>query len=860
MANKVSQSPRRPFCRLLVPLLCACAVAILARYASPAAEKTPLTGTSELIQTLDRLNVLGSVLMTGAHPDDENTNVIAYFARGRHVRTAYLSATRGEGGQNLLGTEQYEAMGLLRTQELLAARRIDGGEQYFTRAFDFGFSKNPQEALQKWGQDRLVSDFVRIIRFFRPDVIISRWPPPPGSGGHGQHTASGYMTPVAYTAAADPAQFPEQIAEGLKPWRAKRLLWNTINFSREQQDDEKRHAAERLKVDAGRFDPVLGKSYAEVAGESRSEHWSQGMGTAQRKGPSLQFFTEVAGDKVSNPPTSDPFEGIDMTWARVDGAARLGQLLGQARKDLVPEHPDRILPLLVEAYSEMGKLHDPWVDVKRPELLQAIELAGGIAVEAAADRWNVTPGSSVALTLTAINRSAFPLTWERVDVKGVAGQAAVRAGRRLDSNAPQEVKVSVSVPAGTPYSQPYGMRELRTADYYPVSDPKLIGMPESPPALEATFYLRSEGGVELPLRVPVEYHWIERAGGEKVRALEIVPPVSVAFALPAVIFPGGRPRPVVVRIGSSGGAAKGTVSLDVPAGWKTAPVSAPFSLSDANQQLSIGFQVTPPSGSAGGFATAKADMGGTVVTVGMTSISYPHIPPQTYFPPARARLESFDVRLTSKNIGYVMGAGDEVPQALEQLGASVRMLSPDDLAASDLSRFDAIVAGVRALNVRDDLIAARQRLLDYVSNGGTLVVQYNTSGGPGGAAQRNERAAGLAPYPLTPSADRVTVEEAPVSLPNPGLPVLHQPNQITARDFGGWVQERGLYFMRQWDAHYQPVFACNDPGEKPMLGGTLYTPYGKGVYIYTSYAWFRQLPAGVPGAYRTFANLVSGGK
>jgi hypothetical protein len=746
-------------------------------------------------------------------------------------------------------------MGLLRTQELLAARRIDGGEQYFTRAFDFGFSKNPEESLQKWGRDRLVSDFVRIIRRFRPDVIISRWPPPPGSGGHGQHTASGYMTPVAYDAAGDPAQFPEQISDGLQVWRAKRLLWNTFSFSREQQEDEQRHAAERLRVDAGRFDPVLGKSYAEIAGESRSEHWSQGMGAPQRKGPSLQFFAQVAGDKVTSPATSDVFEGVDTTWHRVEGAGRLGLLLAQARKDLVPEHPDRLLPLLADAYSEMEKLRDPWLEVKRPELLHAIELAGGISVEAAADRWNVAPGSSVALVLTAINRSSFPLTWERVDVKGVAGQASATVTTRLDANMPQEVKASVTVPPGTPYSQPYWMRELRTGDYYPVADPRLIGTPENPPPLEATFYLKTDKGVVLPLRVPVDYHWIERTSGEKVRALEIVPPVSIAFAAPSSIFPGGAPRPIVVRVGSGAGPAKGTVSLDVPAGWKIAPVSAPFSLADANQQMSITFLVTPPSASAAGYATARADTGGTVVTVGMASISYPHIPPQTYFPPARARLESFNVQLSAKNIGYIMGAGDEVPQALEQLGASVRLLSADDLSSGDLGRFDAIVAGVRALNVRDDVIAARQRLLDYVSAGGTLVIQYNTADQRSGA-----RAAALAPYPLTPSADRVTVEDAPVSFPNLGLPVLHRPNQITERDFAGWVQERGLYFMTKWDSHYQPVFECHDPGEKPQLGGTLYTPYGKGVYIYTSYAWFRQLPAGVPGGYRIFANLVSGGK
>jgi LmbE family N-acetylglucosaminyl deacetylase len=854
MVKKVTHAPQSRLSSNAAAALIAAALAVAAGLLALPAEKTPLTGTPELIQTLDRLNVLGSVLMIAAHPDDENTNVIAYFARGRHIRTAYLSATRGEGGQNLLGTEQNEAMGLIRTQELLAARRIDGGEQFFTRAYDFGFSKSPEEALQKWGRDRLLSDFVRIIRRFRPDVIIDRWPPPPGSGGHGQHTATGYIAPEAFAAAADPKQFPEQMAEHLQPWRARRLVWNTFSFNRRQEVTEEQ-AADRIRVDAGGFDPVLGKSYAEIAGESRSEHWSQGQGTPERRGPSLQFFVQVAGERVNNPPTSDLFEGIDTTWGRVEGAARLGQLFSQARRELVPDQPEKILPLLVAAYTEMERLHDPWVDVKRPELLHAIDLAAGLWLDAEADRWNVVPGSSLDLTLTAINRSHFPLTWERTEIKGVAGQTTATSNRPLEFNNPQQFKATVNVPPNAPFSQPYWMRELRTADYYPVSDPNLIGMPENPPVLEATFYLRTAQGVVLPMRAPVQYRWIERAGGEKVRAVEVVPPVAVSFTSPAMVFPEARPRPVIVRITSSVKQAKGTVSLEAPVGWKVAPAAAPFEISDPNQQLAVRFEVTPPARAGGGHMTARAQIGGTTVSAGMVSIQYPHIPPQTYFPPARTRVERFDVRLTAKNIGYVMGAGDEVPQALEQLGASVHLLTAEDLAAGDLRRFDAIVTGIRALNVRDDLIAARQRLLDYVAGGGTLVVQYNTSD-----ARSGDRAAALAPYPLTPSAQRTTVEEAPVSFPNPDLPVLHRPNEITARDFEGWVQERGLYFMSGWDPHYQPVFESHDPGEKPQLGGTLYARYGQGVYIYTSYAWFRQLPAGVPGAYRVFANLVSGGK
>ncbi len=806
------------------------------------AERTPLGGTAELLQTLDRLNTLGSVLMVAAHPDDENTAVIAYFARGRHLRTGYLSATRGEGGQNLIGTEQYEALGLIRTQELLMARRIDGGEQFFTRAFDFGFSKNPEEAIAKWNRDLVLGDFVRIIRQFRPDVIISRWHPT-GSSGHGHHTAAGHLAPAAFSAAADPKQFPEQISEGLQPWQARRLIWNTFTFGRQQEDAAPRGPTEGLEIDAGQYDFVLGKSYAEIAGESRTRHASQGFGSAERKGPQRQYFQHVAGD----PARKDPLDGIDTTWRRVHGAGRLGDLLRRARAEFDVRHPDRLLPVLLEAWREMQALRDPWIEVKRPELLHAIELAAGLQLEASTNLWDVTPGSTVPIGVTALGHVSTALAWERTEITGVAQGEAPGGQSRLQ----------VTIPPGTPYSQPCWLREPRTGDSYVVKDRACIGLPESPPVLAATFHFRAAPDLALPFRVPARYRWVDRVQGELSRSVEIVPPVSVSFATSAMIFPQPGPRSLLVRLASHAGAAQGSVSLDLPAGWKAAPAAASFDLPGRDRETTVAFQVTPPASTGSGYITARAATGGSTVSVGLVSIRHPHIPPQTLFPPARVRAERFDVRMTAKSIGYVMGAGDEVPRALEQLGATVRLLGPEDLSAGDLSRFDAIVTGVRALNVRDDLLAARGRLLDYVAAGGTLLVQYNTSGGFGPDADTSSRAAQLAPYPLTPSSNRVSVEEAPVTFPSPDHPVLQRPNAITARDFEGWVQERGLYFMSAWDQRYQPLLASNDPAEPSQLGGTLFARHGKGVYIYTGYSWFRQLPAGVPGAYRVFANLVS---
>ena len=808
---------------------------------------TPLTGAAELAQTLDQLNTLGSLLMLGAHPDDENTAVIAYFARGRHMRTAYLSATRGEGGQNLIGAEQAELMGLIRTQELLAARRIDGGEQFFTRAIDFGFSKSPEEALEKWGREQVLSDMVRVIRRFRPDVIVSRFSPLLSSG-HGQHTAVGKLSSVAFEAAGDPSRFPDQIQRGLRPWKAKRLYWNTLTFTRRMIEAESARK-DRLRINVGQYDPVLGKSYAEIAGESRSLHRSQAMGTSQRKGNTPAFFAHIAGETAEK----DLFEGIDTSWGRVPGAAAVSRLLTKAREAYRPDRPEAILPLLIDAYSALKDLDGYWPEVKRPQLLKAIELAAGLWIDAAADRWDATPGNDVNLSLSVVNRSQHPFTWTRTEVAGVAaGSNLETAGLAFNEAAGKQV--SLRIPEFALYSEPEWLRRSSSGALYNIHDPRVIGMPQAPPVLEATFYLRTSKSVELPFRRPVIYRWVDHARGERSRSLQIVPGVAVSFAQLNMIFPSSAERDVSVRLQSNVPDASGSATLEVPQGWRVSPASAPFAIKRSGQQITLRFELTPPANPSGGEVVAKVEFGGKSISNGMQEISYPHIPIQMSYPKARMRVERADVQLLSKGIGYIMGAGDKVPAALEQLGATVSLLSEGELVSADLSQFDAVVTGVRAVNTRQDLRAARQRLLEYVEAGGTLVVQYNT------LSRRSRTQAVLGPYPLTLSRDRVSVEEAPVTFPSPDHPLLQAPNRITERDFEGWVQERGLYFMSEWDERYQPVLQCNDPGEPPRLGGMLYARYGKGVYIFTGYSWFRQLPAGVPGAYRIFANLVSAGK
>ena len=833
--------PRSPPARLTFALL---AALLLTPAPAPSA---PWQGASELHELLDRLNTLGGVLILGAHPDDERETMIAYFARGRNLRTAYLSATRGEGGQNLIGSEQAELLGIIRTQELLAARRLDGGEQFFTRAIDFGFSKSPEEALAFWGKQRVLGDIVRVIRRFRPDVILSRFSPTDGSG-HGHHTAIGHIAREAYEAAADPARFPEQIEQGLEPWKATRLYWSPPLFTRRHEEEQAKRT-DRLRINTGEYDPVVGASYAEIGGAARSMHRSQGMGSGQRKGNSPAFFGYIAGEQAEE----ELFDGIDTTWGRITGGSPVQELLEQAREQYQADAPAGIVPLLIEAREAIGKIDDPWARVKEREVIRAIELAAGLWVDASSNRWDVAPGSEVELTLTVVNRSSLPFEWQQAEVSGVLNQPLASQPKPLPNNQVTTQKQTLRIPENAPYSQPAWLRTATVGNFYHVDDPNLIGLPETPAPLQVSFLLKGPGGAPFTVTRPVIYRWVDRAQGELMRRTEIVPPVAVRFAETNRIFPDARSQRISVDLESHAEQATGKASLDVPEGWRAEPASQSFLLDRRGMRTTLTFELHPPARPSGGRVTAHLRIGAQTIEHGVREIEYPHLPTQVVFPKAQIRVERADVKLLSKNIGYVMGSGDKIPEALEQLGVEVMLLSDDQLASGDLGAFDTIILGIRVLNTRPGISAAKQRLLSYVEAGGTLIVQYNT-------ASRRGPSASLAPYPVTPSRERVSVEQAPVRLLKPQHPLLQSPNRITTKDFEGWVQERGLYFMSEWNERYDALLASNDPGEPPRRGGLLYARYGKGVYIFTGYSWFRQLPAGVPGAYRIFANLVSAGK
>jgi len=818
---------------------------------SPAYAQRNLAGEAEIRQRLDRLETLGSVMMIAAHPDDENTALLAYFSRGRHMRTAYLSLTRGEGGQNLLGSEQGAALGVIRTQELLAARKIDGAEQYFTRAIDFGFSKTADETFSQWPREKVLGDIVWNIRRFRPDVIILRFSGTPRDG-HGQHQVSAILGREAFSVAADPSKYPEQL-QWVQPWQAKRLMYNVIAFTADQEKEADK-MADRIMIDVGDYNPELGVSYAEIAGMSRSEHRSQGMGAPEQKGSQKQYLVTIAGDRA----TRDVFDEIDTTWRRVPSGQSIDQSIRQIRRSFVAEHPEQVLKALTEVRAAIAAIPDPLAERKRKEVDEAIVECAGLWLDAASDRFQTAPGGNLKISATALLREPAQAAIVGLKLTGMDGVASPDvAASVLVNNQPARYTIPVHVPDDQAYSQPYWLVKPPEGWLYTVPDPRMIGLPENPPVLDAQFRMKI-AGTEIELDRPVEYRFIDHLYGERTRPLAIVPPVGIDLTRTALVFPNSTSRRVEVPVRANISKSAGDVRLEAPDGWHVEPASRHFELSSMGEQSIAVFDVTAPASDAQTQLRATATVGDRQITVETELISYPHIPPQTLFPAAERKLVRADIRTLAHNVGYVMGAGDDEPDAIRQMGVAVTLLSGDDLTTGDLARFDAIVTGVRAWNVRADLRANAPRLFDYVQNGGALIVQYNVpEGGPfGGDPALLEH---IGPYPITTSRDRVADENVPVTFDRKN-PLLLAPNRISEKDFEGWVQERGVNFASAWDQKYQSVLESHDPGEEPHPGGELYARYGKGVYIFTAYSWFRELPAGVAGAYRLFANMLSAAK
>lgn len=812
-------------------------IAFFCLTATPSSAQSSIPyGTTDLKIALDRLNVLGSALYIAAHPDDENTSVIASLSKGRILRTAYLSMTRGEGGQNLIGSEQGELLGILRTQELLEARAIDGGNQFFTRAIDFGYSKTSEETIRIWGRERIVGDIVWVIRNFRPDVIITRFSD--SLGTHGNHTASAILAKEAFEAAGDPARFPEQLKR-VRPFRPKRLVFNVFRFGSSGMEP----SAKAVGLDVGEYSPILGRSFSEIAGRSRSMHKSQGFGAAENRGANMQYFEPTSGD----PAVNDLFDGIDVGWSRIPGGTAVGTIIREARDSFDMSNPAAIIPKLLEAYRELKKLSgDPWIEVKQQELMEVILGCSGTWIEANAADYSASPGQRVSVATTVISRSDEPISLHSVGYPFSDRDSSL--GISLTNNRPVRVNFTIGLPSDLKYSQPYWLVNKTTNGSYSVEDKSVISRPENDPFLvSVALEIRGERFV---VDVPLQYKWVDPVQGELTRTFVVVPPVSVRLTEPVYVMTGTSTKQVRALLAAVGAASKGTVRLEVPAGWSVIPARHSFNLGSKGDEVSVDFQVEAKSNDASdGAIRAVVETDGISDSRGMVTIQYPHIAPQSVFPEATAKLLRIQMANRNGTIGYIAGSGDGIPAALVQLGYTVKSLSDEDLESADFRELNAIVAGVRAYNTRPRLRAQQQRIMEYVRGGGKYIVQYVT--------RQRADAENLGPYPFNVSRDRVTVEWAPVEFLDESHPILNTPNKITGEDFKGWVQERGLYFADEWDARYEVVLSSRDPGESAKKGGLLFTRFGKGVYIYNAYSLFRQLPAGVPGAYRLLVNLIS---
>jgi LmbE family N-acetylglucosaminyl deacetylase len=818
------------------------------------ASEAPRQPNSAQIQlALRKLGVVGSVLFVAAHPDDENTKLLAYLANERLLRTAYLSLTRGDGGQNLIGAEQGAELGVIRTQELLAARRIDGAEQFFTRARDFGYSKHPEETLRIWGQDAVLADVVHVIRRFRPDVIVTRFSPVP-SETHGHHTASAQLTLEAFRAAGDPAFCPEQLHDGVSPWQARRLYWNPSQRSLKPGED----LSDFIKLDVNGYSPLLGLSYGEMAAESRSMHKTQGFGIERSRVPIVEYFKLLAADAEAAP-AAGLLDGLDFTWKRMKGTATLARLVQQAHAGFRATAPHASVPILLRIAKALDGVPDPtWRDQKQAEVRDLLAASTGLFVEALAAEPRVVPGDALAVTLKAINRSPASMRLREVRLIGAKladPELNLRPSPPVLGSIVLETRVQTA--AELPLSTPHWLALPPEPGLYRVAEPTTAILPVLAPALQADFLLELEGHA-FSLRRPLTFKWTDPVAGERYRPVEVLPRVSVQPRHAVLVLPNGEAGALVVQVSGASGAVSGRLAVEAPPGWTVNPPARPFSLTGDAAGVELDFRVQPPAAATASTTSATlrvvARVGDARFAAAVVHLEHDHIPTQVVLHSSEVRAVSFPLDRQVGAIGYVAGPGDQVAASLRQAGYDVRTITDDVLAPGVLKDLAAVVIGVRAFNTSARLRAAQPMLMAYVWDGGTVVAQYNTNN------RLAPLSAPIGPFPFEIGSERVTDETAQVTFTAPAHRLLTWPNRIAAPDFEGWVQERGLYFARAWDSRYETMLRMNDPGEPPRDGSVVFARHGKGAFVYTGLSFFRQLPAGVPGAFRLFANLLAAGQ
>lgn len=806
--------------------------------------------SSDIYHSIQKLNFLGTALYIAAHPDDENTRLISYLSNNMKARTAYLSLTRGDGGQNLIGTELRELLGVLRTQELLAARRVDGGQQFFSRANDFGFSKHPDETFRIWDKKEVLGDVVKIIRDFKPDVIINRFDHRSPGTTHGHHTASAMLSYEAFDLVNNPNAYPDQLT-ATQLWQPQRLFFNTSWwFYGSQEKFAKADKTNLLSMDVGVFYPTLGASNNEIASLASSQHLCQGFGRLSTRGNQEEYIELLKGDLPEN--KDNMFDGINTTWTRVKGGGAIGKLLHKVEEDFDFINPSKHLPQLLEAHKLLSKIDNQhWKKIKLKELEAIIVATTGLYLEASSQVPYTNAGGESKINIEVLNRSDAKMTLQNFNISSITGLK--KQNILLKNNEKQTFELALKVPESTSNTDPYWLDQKGSLGMYTVENSDLIGKPETPRAFIANFTIDFDG-YEITFKKPVVYRYSKRDKGELYQPFEIVPEATAAFANKVLIFADDKPKQIPVTIKAHKDNVKGEVQLNYGENWIVDSETKSFEIAKKGDEQILSFTLTPPKNEDESYISTILKLNGKEVTKELISIAYDHIPTQTVLLPTETKVVRLNIQKSGENIGYIVGAGDAVPESLEQIGYNVITIDPNSIQQGSLQKFDAVVVGIRAYNVVNELKFKQRFLLDYVKNGGNLIIQYNTAG------RRSTPFENLAPYPLTISRDRVTDENAEVTIMAKKHSLINFPNTITEKDFEGWVQERGLYFPNKWDAAFTPILSMKDKGESAKKGSLLIAPYGKGNYMYTGLSFFRELPAGVTGAYKLFANMISVGK
>ena len=809
------------------------------------AQKPQKLASNQIYEKIQKLNFLGTALYIAAHPDDENTRLIAYLANHEKARTGYLSLTRGDGGQNLIGPEIRELLGVIRTQELLAARRIDGGQQFFTRANDFGYSKHPDETLEIWNKEKVMSDVVWAIRTFKPDVIINRFNHRTPGSTHGHHTASAMLSVAAFDLVGDKNQFKEQL-EFTETWQPKRLFFNTSSwFYRNKEDFEKATKGKLTSLDVGVYYPLKGLSNNELASMASSQHLCQGFGRVTTRGSQKEYVEFLKGDKPKG--ENDIFSGINTTWNRLNNGGKIGAILYEVEETFDFVNPSKHLPKLMEAYKMIQQLEDAhWRTIKEKQIKEIIAACAGLYLEAAADSYSGTPNGTIDVNFEVLNRSTTAI--ELTSITSTIDANTILKELDLESNKKINFKETIALKT-TEYSDPYWLRKEASLGMYRVDDQNLRGKPETPRPAKIHFNLRIDQ-VPISITKSVVRRYAERDKGEIYEPFEILPKVTTKLKNKVLIFSDDAAKKVLVEVSAGADNITGNIRLELPSIWTVSPKKVSFNISQKNDKQTVAFFITPPKNQSEGTLSVIATLSGNEYKKELIEINYSHIPKQTVLSDSQAKIVRLNIKNVGNKIGYIKGAGDAVPESLRQIGYKVTLLNPLEINGDNLHKYDAIVLGIRAYNVVKELKFKQKYLLAYAEKGGNLVVQYNTNRGVDVAA----------PFSLQLSRDRVTDEFAEVRILDEKHPVLNYPNKITPNDFNNWVQERGLYFPDSWSKEYTSILSMNDKGESKKNGSLLIAKYGKGNYIYTGLSFFRELPAGVSGAYKLFANILSVGK